>query len=259
MIKSFLMQLGFLTRIPLIKVKFDNKTFSKGIIFSPVIGLMIGGFLAGIFLLSSFLNNKILSSIIIVFSLIIITGGLHLDGLADTCDGIFSYRDKDKILEIMRDPRIGANGTIALIMLILFKIILIYSLLNSENIIKYLLIFPVFARNNIIISSGISNYAGNISGMGEDIVKNTGIKQIIIGIIFTSIICMPVILLRFFIFFIISLIFVLTFTFYIKRKIGGITGDIIGAIIELTEITMLSTAIILETPFAAKFLSEINI
>lgn len=244
-IKSFLLQLMFLTRIPVpVRIKFEDKVFAKGVILAPVIGLVIGFILGCVY---SFVNmtGKLLPAVIIaVAAEIAITGGLHLDGLADTFDGIFSNRPKEKILHIMKDSRIGTNGAISLILLICCKIGLLLSL-HEGYILEYLFIMPVISRMNIAWTAGISSYARK-EGMAGSIIRYTGPKEIIIasGI---AVILSAVFLKLAAVFVIPALIlFAVLFTRYIEKKIGGITGDTIGAVIELSEIVFLFILLIYE-------------
>jgi adenosylcobinamide-GDP ribazoletransferase len=261
MIKSFVMQLKFLTRLPFFNVEFDGKKFAEGIIFSPIIGLLIGGILVLVFLLTSIFENIPVCAVAIVFAGIVITGGLHVDGLADTCDGLFSGREREKILDIMRDSRIGTNGTVAIFLLLAFKVILISAILQEMPdkfaLIPYMLVIPAIARNNIIITSGISDYARDTDGMGKSIVDNTGIKQIIIGTVITMAISIPIVQFKFIALFAVPVIFALIFTSYVKFKIGGITGDVIGATIEISEVLVLLTAFIMESSIFKGILSKI--
>ena len=132
MFKMFLMQIQFLTRIPLpVKIKFDEKRFAKSMILSPLTGLLIGLILGGVYYLAQMTGKQFFAVVMVVIAEVLITGGLHLDGLADTFDGIFSNRPKNKILAIMKDSRIGTNGTIALILAILCKTALLFSIKNA--------------------------------------------------------------------------------------------------------------------------------
>ena len=94
----FIIQIQFLTRIPVpIKVNFTEKKLAQSIVLAPLVGLIIGALLSGIYYLFSFLDQKAVAVLFVIISEIIITGGLHLDGLADTFDGIFSNRPKTQI------------------------------------------------------------------------------------------------------------------------------------------------------------------
>ncbi|MFC1670404.1 adenosylcobinamide-GDP ribazoletransferase [Spirochaetota bacterium] len=247
MFRSFILQLQFLTRIPVpFKVKFDSRAFARGVIFSPVIGLIIGSLLGGVYLILNLADNKVLAVIFTVAAEIFITGALHLDGLADTCDGIFSNRPKKEILKIMSDPRIGTNGTIALVLFIIIKIALLYSL-GDIYIVRYIIAMPIISRMNIAWSAGISAYARNDEGMGKCIIEHTGIKEIVITTVIALIFAIPFLGIISAVVIIASILFVIAFTVYLKKRIGGITGDVFGAVIELTGIIYLFTLFLAES------------
>ncbi|MBN2040593.1 MAG: adenosylcobinamide-GDP ribazoletransferase [Spirochaetes bacterium] len=246
MIKGFLLQLQFLTRIPVpSKIKFEERAFARGIVFAPVIGLIIGLVMAGIYYAVFYLTSKQLPALILaVIFEILITGGLHLDGLADTFDAIFSNRSRERIIEIMKDSRIGTTGALALIMVIISKPGLLVSF-DSSSILKCLLIMPVVSRMNIVWAAGITSYAKK-DGLGLGIVKTTGMKEVIIASVIA--VGVSVYFLKFaaLAVFPAAVLFVFLFVSYVKKKIGGITGDIIGAVIELTEIVVLFTLLFFE-------------
>ncbi|MTI68922.1 MAG: adenosylcobinamide-GDP ribazoletransferase [Firmicutes bacterium] len=229
--KSFLMMLTFLTRIPIkINFEYEKKDFLKGIYFIPFIGLIIGVLFFLLSKLEMFLDKPILAIIIWIFY-IWITGGLHIDGLADTIDGIFSNRKKERILEIMRDSKIGAFGVISIMLLLSLNVLLTYYI----NL-KYLLLVPIIGRSSMLIACSISNYARKGPGMGKDIIENCGFKKLILGVIFPILLVLilnynyDLILLM-----LLTNIFVLLITKHIKGIIDGITGDTIGFIIEISQ------------------------
>ncbi len=121
-IRSFLAALRFLTIIPVSwKSTEDGKFFRSSVIWFPLIGLLIGLLAALLVLL---LSPYLTSSVLAVFSIVLlagISGFLHLDGLADSGDGLLSSRPRDIALSIMRDSRSGAMGVIVLIFLLLAK------------------------------------------------------------------------------------------------------------------------------------------
>jgi adenosylcobinamide-GDP ribazoletransferase len=238
MLEMFFMQIQFLTRIPLpVKIKFDEKKFAKSMIFSPVIGLLIGLILGGVYYLAQMTGKQLFAVVMVITAEVIITGGLHLDGLADTFDGIFSNRPKNKILTIMKDSRIGTNGTIALILVMLCKAVLLASI-NNVRLVFFLFALPAISRMNIVWTAGTSPSAAK-DGMGKSVVKYTGVKEIIAATLITCVI--SAVFLKWAAFAVVpaAIVFALLFCVYVKRKIGGITGDIIGAVIELTEIVVL--------------------
>jgi adenosylcobinamide-GDP ribazoletransferase len=160
------------------------------------------------------------------------------------------------MLEIMRDSRIGTNGTIGIVLLLAFKVILL-SVLDAGSMITCLLVMPVLSRNNIIIASAVSKYARETKGMGESVVNRTGVRELIIGSVITLIICIPISRYELAALLPASVLFVLIFIAYVKSKLGGITGDVIGATIEISEVAILSAAFIISAPAFAGLTSKL--
>ncbi|WP_281178931.1 adenosylcobinamide-GDP ribazoletransferase [endosymbiont 'TC1' of Trimyema compressum] len=114
------MSLQFLTKIPIpIRIKFNETDFGKCAMLSPLVGVILGTILALIYYLFSFLFPPLIVGFICLIIYVFLTGGLHLDGLGDTFDGVFSYREKDKIIEIMKDSRLGTNGLLAILFILI--------------------------------------------------------------------------------------------------------------------------------------------
>ena len=111
----FLIQ--FMTRIYVpLKVEYSEEKLAKGIKYFPLIGYFIGLIIFVIAnILNKYVDNKYIISLLIILLELKLVGLIHVDGLADSFDGLFSYRDKDKILEIMKDSRVGTNGVVILI------------------------------------------------------------------------------------------------------------------------------------------------
>ncbi|KAF2956117.1 adenosylcobinamide-GDP ribazoletransferase [Marinitoga sp. 38H-ov] len=222
--KGIILMFNFFTRIP-IYTEYNEKDFSKGMYFLPLIGLIIGFFM---YICSYIPVNKPIYVLLSWIFYIWITGGLHLDGVADTFDGVFSNRNKEEILRIMKDSRIGTFGVIGLIMLILTNLIFSYYI----NYI-YILIMPIIGRSSALLAASISTYARN-NGMGYIFITHSNIKKFIISFLIVSPILMffnPYILLPI----ILSYIFVIFITKKIIKKIDGMTGDTIGLVIELSQ------------------------
>ncbi len=126
--KVFLNALGFLTIFRISEKSYiDEKIFHKILYYFPLVGLIIGLLCSFAFWIAGFIFPGILCIIIAVLAEVFLSGGMHLDGLADTSDGIFSgKKNKEKITEIMKKSDIGAFGVISLIFLFVFKIAIVY-------------------------------------------------------------------------------------------------------------------------------------
>ena len=145
--KGILLLFRFMTRLPIgVDPKFDSDELGKSMKFFPVIGMIIGLILFGAFwLLYTVVYSPMVMAVLLVTIEVILTGGLHLDGLADTFDGIFSYRSKQKMLDIMKDSRLGTNGGLVLILYFMLKVVLLVEISEFAglNMGILLLIVPV--------------------------------------------------------------------------------------------------------------------
>ena len=126
---GFLGAVQFLTRIPVPEGKYRIETT---VAWLPVVGLLMGGSLALVdFGLSRLEVSPLVTSSLIVVLLLALSGALHADGLADTCDAVFGHASPERRLEIMRDPRVGAFGVVGLVSIIVLKIAAVDALPTS--------------------------------------------------------------------------------------------------------------------------------
>jgi len=234
--KGFLVALQFLTIFP-VKIKsIEEKDFGNSLLYFPLIGLLIGLLLV----LSSFLFSPLpqfLKATLIILTSIIITGGIHLDGFADTCDGFYGKKEKEKILEIMRESCIGVMGVIGLISNFLLKIGSIMAL-PQAMLWKALILMAVFSRWAQVLVCNISSYARK-EGKAKYFIEYASKRSLYLGGGFCLALFLFLIHFKGIILFFLSLLPVFLFSSYVKRKIGGMTGDTIGAVSELSEVTVL--------------------
>lgn len=234
--KSLILILQFLTKLPInINIDANKKDFAKGIIWFPFVGFLIGLMLAGLYYVSQLFFSPLLVAVIVVSFEIFITGGLHLDGLADSFDGLYSYRDKERMLEIMKDSRIGANGVLILVVSIIFKIVLINEL-DSNFVYIALILMPTISRFTVVFLARISKYARS-TGMGGFFIGETSNIQFLIALAITLLV--TIINVKSIPLLAIIMIFTLIFRNHVYKKIDGITGDILGAWVEMSEILYL--------------------
>lgn len=243
--KALVLMIQFMTRYPIpVEIEFTAEHFVRGMKWMPLVGLLaaLPGALA--FALADVWLDREVAALFAVIMLITVTGGLHLDGIADTADGLFSYRTRERMLEIMRDSTLGANGVIALVLTILLKFILLAHIPGSGALLA-VLVTPVLGRTALTWHSACSCYAREVRGIG-DYVNQTGLPQalaataVALGLLalllvlfggraalvpaVVAMLLLPPVALA------------VLFALYLKRRLGGITGDTIGASIELAEI-----------------------
>ena len=246
--EQFIILIQFMTRIPIpLKISYSEKKLGKSVKFFPLVGLIIGlilyftNFLITVYLKNIF-YNKTITAIFLIILEILIVGIIHIDGLADTFDGLFSYAKKEKMLEIMKDSRIGTNGAVVLILYFITKTVLISEIITTNP--KYLIIFPIIARLSTPVNAGLSNYARK-SGMSNVIISENGIFEAIFSLALSIILVFYIIDIKGIITIFIAFIFIIIFMLNVRKKIDGITGDTMGACLELTSILVLFLGIIL--------------
>ncbi|MDN4606038.1 adenosylcobinamide-GDP ribazoletransferase [Sporosarcina highlanderae] len=153
---GLLLGLQFFTSIPVRKeLPMETKDVTRMYIALPFIGGLIGlaMFAVAVLFTDAIGTGPLLAAVFVVLTGIALTGGLHLDGFADVGDAFFSYRDREKRLEILDDPRIGAFGTMAIVLLILVKIALFHELLLRHT--EWL---PLFLAVPILSRVGMNSY-----------------------------------------------------------------------------------------------------
>ncbi len=234
--KRLLIAFQFLTVFPFNTPKgVEAQDYGRSLVCFPVVGLVIGSMLSALTLFRGFLPAPVLAATVLIASALI-TGALHLDGFADTCDGFYGMRPKEEILRIMRDSRAGAVGIIGVALLLLLKFSLISSM--PKNILWRALIMMCCLSRWLQAGVCLLPYARN-EGKAELFIKYACKKDIIIGGVFTIIASCVLFGLKGVTIFFSSLIPALLFIRCAKNKIGGMTGDTIGAVNEITEVSAL--------------------
>jgi len=235
--RKILIALSFFTRIPIKLKDVTNEEFYDSMILIPIVGLFIGLVLYGVSVLLSFIHFIELQALLLIITYIGLTGGLHLDGFADTVDALFSARDRDKMMEIMKDSRLGAFGAIGLILLILTYWMCLTIILPKYSIV--ILIMPVFGRVAAIMSTCFSTYAPGGGGLGKRFVEMTQRHHFVIYLLFLVAYATFVLGLTGFIAVILGFIPGLFLMLNLQKKIGGMTGDTIGMTVELNQVFFL--------------------
>jgi adenosylcobinamide-GDP ribazoletransferase len=236
-IKVFFTAIMFYTRIPVPKFTgYSEENLNKATRYFPLVGIIVGAITALLFYLLQFILPKELAVLLSMAASIFITGAFHEDGFADFCDGFGGGYTKEKILEIMKDSRIGTYGTIGLIMMLAIKFL---SLTNIETaqIPIVLISAHAFSRVFPILMIYTSSYSRmDATSKTKPIGKKSNLLSLIIAVLFG-------IGLLFFIHWIAVLIIIifcnivfLIFRNYVIRKLGGYTGDVLGAIQQISEI-----------------------
>ncbi|MCX7826189.1 MAG: adenosylcobinamide-GDP ribazoletransferase [Verrucomicrobiae bacterium] len=201
--------------------------------FYPFVGLALGGALALMCeALASLLPWQLLAALVVV-GLAALTGGLHLDGLADTCDGFYAGRNREHVLHIMRDPRIGSMGVIGLVCVLGLKYIALLSVPGSRAL-WAVVAAPIVGRCAMVAACALAPYARQ-HGTGGAFVGQLGRGQPLVAVVMAAVGCAMLGWPHAVIAFAGVGIWLGLFVRYCRRRIGGLTGDTLGALNETTE------------------------
>ena len=226
----------FLTRLPMPPVTFAPDGLARSVKFFPIVGLVIG---SGAALLEKVLAPHLgrpASAVVVLLYLVLITGCLHEDGLADVADSLGGWNPEQR-LAILRDSRIGTYGAAALVLSLLSRAVLLAGL-PLEHFTAYLISAHVLCRWSTLPLSYYLPPARDGEGQGARIAKLTSASSLIIGSIFT-LATVVVALRKAAIAPLLSAVAIpLLSSFVYMRKFGGITGDCFGATNQLTEIAV---------------------
>jgi adenosylcobinamide-GDP ribazoletransferase len=221
------------------------ENFANSMIFFPLVGMLIGSILVlSNRLITYFSVFSLLNNALILIIWVGLSGGLHLDGFADSIDGFSGGNNKEEILNIMKDSCTGAKGVVALISLLLLKFVL---LVEIPLFLKDAALFftPAIGRWSMVIATFLGKPARSKNSMGKLFMDYIGWIEVIfagltiavIGILLFKLYFLPLLL--------IAMGIVLLILKYCQKKIGGISGDILGAINEIVEVFVLLALCIL--------------
>ncbi|MBF0528790.1 MAG: adenosylcobinamide-GDP ribazoletransferase [Deltaproteobacteria bacterium] len=199
--------------------------------YYPWVGLLLGTVTAGMWSVASLFFSPLVSAVVAVTTLTILTRGLHLDGLADTADGLLSHRDRARQLEIMKDSRIGTFGVLALILVLGLKTALLSELPDW----RILLLVPVWGRWAVSFTAALSSYARAEGGLGRPFVNLTGRRELYLAGGATLVLSFLIMGLGGIIVTLVLTLAALLGVWTWQRQLGGVTGDILGAVIEMGE------------------------
>ena len=232
--KSLFAALGFLTVMPLpTRWHGSESDLGSSPAWFPLVGIMIGGTVALFdFGLGLFLPTTVVSAFS-VLAMLAASGGLHMDGLADTADGFFSSRGRERMLEIMRDSRSGPMGVMAICSLLLLKTVTLAAVPAPQRI-STLVLMPLAGRTALTVSLSALPYARPTGGLAG-VFRTDGIQALLAAAVlmaagwllqsYAGLVAAMA-----------SLAVTQMMAGYSKQKIGGFTGDTLGATCEVTEL-----------------------
>jgi adenosylcobinamide-GDP ribazoletransferase len=239
---GLLAALQFLTILP-IKRSFSAEDLGRSTLSFPVAGLLIGLLLAGLgYLLDLILPGSVVN-VILVAGLAICSGGLHLDGLADTCDGLAGHRTPEQRLEIMRDSRIGGFGAIGVALFILAEYVVLNNVTGNSRLLA-LIVAPTISRWAMVNAIFVYPYARK-TGLGKAYKDSVGWRQFLIATLIA--LAISILLFRAAGVVIIAAVWIITnlLAVFFKNRLNGLTGDTYGFLNEIGTLSVFLIVILL--------------
>jgi adenosylcobinamide-GDP ribazoletransferase len=231
---SFQIALQFLTIIPVSYASASDQQLGRSLVFYPVIGLIIGLILSGLVSVLP-VSYSLLSAALLLTAWVLLTGGLHIDGLADSADAwLGGISNKQRMLEIMKDPAAGPIAVVVLALSLLIKLALVEIVISSGET-SALIWSIILARTAMPLLFLTTDYV-RPNGIGAVLKQCLPVKQVKWMLLITTVIALlclgftPLLL---------GLIVFLLLRYTMEHRLDGFTGDTAGAMVELLEISFL--------------------
>jgi adenosylcobinamide-GDP ribazoletransferase len=234
-LRSFRSAVAFLTVVP-VGAAADHPVERLGRAYFPAVGALLG-LVAGVsFALVATVTTPLIAAVAATAVLAVLTGALHLDGVADAADGLFGGRDIARRLEVMRDPRVGSFGLVAVILVMVGDVAALASLSPAQAIVA-LVIAGAISRWALLVMIATLAYVRE-AGLGVAAAGPHRSFDVVIGSAIAVIVCLlawrPAAVAA-----LVAVVIALGIRAIARRRIGGATGDIYGATAELTQLGVL--------------------
>lgn len=241
MLNALRIAFSTLTLFPVSPKTWKETEVKASVAFYPLVGALLGGLLA---LLAQIHLSHDLKSLLLLLFWVIATAAFHLDGLSDCLDGFFGGANPEERKRIMKDPSIGAYGVTGILLALLFKYVLISHLLSGEESWRWLILIPLAARWAVTLACTVFKAPPGDKGLGSQVVglsapffASATVFTLVLGFGLLKVPALEAILL--------AAALSLAAGFFSQSRIQGLTGDGMGATIELTEIGLLFLACLL--------------
>jgi adenosylcobinamide-GDP ribazoletransferase len=236
--RLYLIAMQFLTIIPLpFDTRCQKEDLGRSTACFPLVGLTIGGLLVGLYwLIEPWLSHSLVAAVLIT-ALVAMTGALHLDGLADVCDGLAARGSRERFLAIMKDSNVGAVGAVGLALGLLLKWQALLAV-PAEITWQTLLLFPTLGRFAQVLAMAGAKHARQ-EGLGAAFIQGMKSRHLLVALFITVAVCLALLPVKGL--FVLTAVFAITLIIkgYFQNRLGGLTGDIIGCTCELSEILSL--------------------
>ncbi len=233
----FLLAVGFLTRIPIpADPDFSDEKLNGASSYFPLVGLLVAAVAALVFIAAlAIFNNPLIAVLFSMVASILLTGAFHEDGFADSCDGFGGGWRAEDVLRIMKDSRIGTYGTVALVLVLGLKAAALSAMPSTGVVVSALLFAHVLSRwlaTSYLLDLHYVRGEGKSKPLATTMPLShwlwSGLPVLVVLIVIDLPALLPLCL--------VLLVFRFVFAAYLRRRIGGYTGDALGAAQQVAEI-----------------------
>jgi len=231
---------SFLTRLPVGRADFDAADIGRSTVYFPLVGALLGAGAAGTLTLAGLVWGPVVAAGVAVAFVVLATGALHQDALADTVDGLGGARDRERALAIMRDSRIGAYGTLALLIAVGLRWGALAEWASRPDVWAWLVSAGALSRwASLLVGWRLPYARPQGAGLGRAVSDEVGPVEVAGATVLTLVIVAvalgrsalgPVLL---------ALVLAAGMARWMMRRIGGATGDTLGAVTEVVEVGVL--------------------
>ncbi|HUW63310.1 MAG TPA: adenosylcobinamide-GDP ribazoletransferase [Spirochaetia bacterium] len=241
---QLLLACQFLTVVPVtVRGPVGEKDLAAAMAWFPLVGLLLGAAAAGAYMVTRLVSASLLSAFVPLAFLVVITGNMHGDGLMDAADGLGSGRPADQALSIMKDSHVGAHGVMAGILGFLAKLLLLGALTPTGKIAALALV-PALGRWAQVYAAGTNPYVRPGGGKGG-FTKYVGSRELVLAS--ATVLAAAGLVLGPKGAVLAGVVLAATWLagHYVRKRIGGVTGDTLGALSELMEIVGFAVMLVL--------------
>lgn len=239
MLNSLRIALSTLTLLPVSPKTWKGSDVKTSVVFYPLVGALLGGLLA---LITKIHLAHELKAALLMLLWVVLTAAFHLDGLGDCCDGFFGGKTPEDRRRIMKDPAVGSYGITGIMLALLFKFGFLSMVLSEGEAWKWFILTPLAARWAVTLSCAVFKTPPGDHGLGSEVM---GLQTPLFAVATLISLAAAIALLRLqgLSAFLSAGLVALGVGFLSQNKIKGLTGDGLGATIELSEVACLSFAV----------------
>lgn len=229
---------GFLTILPVLGDRTaSDEAVAASFAWFPLVGATLGLALCGEDAILSLVFGQVIRSVLLVLTITVLSGGLHMDGLADTADALGAGRDRERALEILRDSRVGSFGAIAIFFDLTLKILALSTLSGLHRYLALILATALARWAMVSVTNGIEYLRAD--GAGSKLLGARSGSALLTATATMALVMVPMLSLRSVTAAMLAFLIAGGSRWFYRRWLGGITGDLIGACAELVEIAVL--------------------